>query len=72
MTLDDDVAAALESLRREKGLGLSEAVNHLIRNGLRQSGHRPRVRLDADDLGLRIDISNVAEALEWSEGPAWR
>jgi hypothetical protein len=47
-------------------------VNHLIRKGLHQSGSQPRLRLDADDLGLRIDISNVAEALELSEGPAWR
>lgn len=72
VSLDDDVAAALERLRREQGLGLSEAVNQLIRNGLSQTGRRPRVRLEADDLGLRIDVSNVAEALELSEGPAWR
>ncbi len=72
ISLDDDVAAALERLRREQGLGLSEAVNHLIRNGLSQPGRRPRVRLEADDLGLRIDVSNVAEALELSEGPARR
>lgn len=72
VSLDDDVAAALERLRREQGLGLSEAVNQLIRNGLSQTGRRPRVRLEADDLGLRIDVSNVAEALELSEGPPWR
>ncbi len=72
ISLDDDVVAALERVRHAEGLGLSEAVNRLIRNGLRQSEQRPAVRLDADDLGLRIDISNVAEALELTEGPSWR
>ncbi len=72
VSLDDDVAAALDRLRREKDLGLSEALNLLVRNGLRQHEPRPRARLESSDLGLRIDISNVAEALELSEGVSWR
>src|SRR4051794_32418857 len=34
VTLADDVAAAVDRLRREEGLGLSEAVNKLARAGL--------------------------------------
>lgn len=34
VTLDPDVAAEVERLRREEGLGLSEAVNKLARFGM--------------------------------------
>lgn len=68
VVLDDDVLAALDRLRKEEGLGLSEALNQLVRNGLRQREPRSRVRLESSDLGLRIDVSNVAEALDVAEG----
>ena len=42
LTLDDDVAAALERLRREKDLSLKEAVNDTLRKGLREGGRGPR------------------------------
>ena len=72
ISLDDDVAAALERLRRQQGLGLSEAVNRLIRDGLGRPRSPARVELTAADLGLRIDVSNVADALDVGEGPARR
>jgi DNA-binding transcriptional LysR family regulator len=34
LSLDDDVAAAVQRLREERNLGLSEAVNELVRAGL--------------------------------------
>ena len=34
LSLDDDVAAAVQRLREERHLGLSEAVNELVRAGL--------------------------------------
>ena len=34
LSLDDDVAAAVQRLREERHVGLSEAVNELIRAGL--------------------------------------
>jgi hypothetical protein len=34
LTLADDVAAAVEALRRERSSGISEAVNELCRAGL--------------------------------------
>lgn len=39
MTLDDDVAAAVERLRREDGVALSTAVNLLVRRGLAVRGN---------------------------------
>jgi len=67
--LDDDVAAAVERLRREKGMGLSDTVNELVRAGLRVKESRRPFRQFTRLLGLRMDVSNVAEALETLEGP---
>lgn len=36
LTLDDDVVAELDRLRRERRLGLKEAVNLALRHGLRE------------------------------------
>jgi hypothetical protein len=44
LTLDDDVAAALERMRREKDVSLKELVNDTLRKGLRESGRGPRRR----------------------------
>jgi metal-responsive CopG/Arc/MetJ family transcriptional regulator len=70
--LDDDVAVALDRLRRERAIGLSEAVNELIRAGLQRTPRRRRFQQRTQALGLRVDVSNVAEALEQLEGPAAR
>lgn len=64
VTLDGDVAAAVEQLRRERAIGLSEALNELVREGLRVKPQRKAFRQRSVPLGLRIDVSNVAEALE--------
>ena len=72
VVFDDDVAAALDRLRRERGLGLSEAVNELIRAGLTtKRGKRP-FEQRSQAMGLRIDVVNVAEALELLEGDSAR
>jgi len=70
--LDDDVAAAVERLRRERSIGLSEAVNTLVRKGLRAPKSRRPFKQRTARVGLRIDVTNVAEALETAEGPDWR
>jgi hypothetical protein len=65
VNLDDDVAAAVEELRREQGVGLSQAVNELARAGLgRRAQRRPAVTFTPRALGIKTDISNVAEVLE--------
>lgn len=72
VVLDDDVTAAIEQLRRSDAIGLSEAVNQLIRAGLRQPRQGRRFRQRSASLGLRIDVSNVAEALETLGGAGAR
>jgi Arc/MetJ family transcription regulator len=72
VSLDDDVVAAVEELRRARRLGLSEAVNELIRAGLRAPRRRQQFRQRTAELGLRVDVSNVAEALDLLDGPAAR
>lgn len=63
-TLDDDVAAEVERLRREEGLGISEAVNRLIRAGLAAPKKRSTYKHRSVDLGLKVDVTDVASVLE--------
>jgi hypothetical protein len=72
LTLADDVAAAVERLRRERSIGMSEAVNELARAGLaKQAAARP-FHQTAHDLGEGIDFSNVADTIETLDGPSAR
>ncbi len=70
LNLADDVAAAVEKLRRERSIGLSEAVNHLVRAGLTKQKAEAPFRQKAHDLGRGIDFSNVTDAIETLDGPA--
>lgn len=71
--LEDDVAAAIERLRKEGSIGLSEAVNRLVRAGLMatKGSSAPFVQ-GTEPMGLKIDVTNVADALEALEGPSAR
>ena len=64
VNLDPDVAAAAERLRAERNIGLSEAVNELARAGLRARPERRPFTQRTRGLGLRVDVSNVAETLD--------
>lgn len=69
--LADDVAAAVEKARRERGLGLSEAVNDLVRAGL--VPREPRAPIDPPSYEMgpaRIDYSNIGEVLELLDAEA--
>ena len=72
VTLAADVAAAVERVRRERGVGVSEAVNELVRAGLAAKPPRKRYRHKTYPMGALIDYTNVAEAIELLEGPDWR
>jgi hypothetical protein len=74
LTLDDDVAVALERLRKQRDAGLKELVNEALRRGLRDMSTRPKrrepVRTRSVALG-RLQIAgsdNIAEALSIAEG----
>ncbi len=63
------MAAAAQRLSRKEHIGIGEAVNRLARAGLRpgRSMVRPFQQRTAE-LGLQIDVSNVADALEQLDG----
>ena len=67
---DEDTTAEIERLRRDKDLGVSEAVNELIRRGLLPRPEYRPFRQRTRSIGLKIDVSNVAEALDLLEGPS--
>lgn len=70
--LDDDTEAEVQRLRREENRGVSEAVNELIRRGMLQQRSAEPFVPTTRKLGLKIDVSNVAEALDYLEGPESR
>lgn len=74
VTLDDDVAKALDALRRDEGLATSAALNKLVRQGLAASQARPApFRQRTSSLGSpRIPLDNIGEALELLEGDGHR
>lgn len=73
VTLAKDVAAAVEQMRREQGMGLSQALNELARRGLVAEKHRPPpFKQKTYPLGIRIDVTNVERALELLDGPMHR
>ena len=72
MSLDDDVVAAVEEIRRTRHVGVSEAVNELARAGMAAPRRRRSFRQRSSELGIRIDVSNVAEAMDVLDGPGAR
>ncbi len=67
----DDVAAAIERVRRQRAIGLSQAVNELIRAGLVTQDKPPTpFRQRSHDLGGGIDFDNIVDTLETLDGPS--
>jgi Arc/MetJ family transcription regulator len=64
INLDDDVAREVARLRRERGLGMSEAVNELVRAGLRPPRTDYTYKHPTRKMGALVDLSNVADVLE--------
>jgi hypothetical protein len=69
VTLDDDAAAAVEALRRERGMGVSAAVNELVRRGAARPVERPPFAQRTSEGHARIDVTDVAEVLDLLDGP---
>lgn len=63
VTLDADVAVEIERLRREDGLGLSQALNQLARKGMALNQTRARFEQRTYSLGLKVDVTNIGEVL---------
>jgi Arc/MetJ-type ribon-helix-helix transcriptional regulator len=78
LTLDDDIAAILERLRKSGDGSLKDLVNEALRRGLKdmtsRTKRRGRLQTRSVALGrLRIaDLDNVGEALAVAESEAYR
>ena len=72
VSLDDDIAAAIAQLRRERGIGLSEALNELARAGLTMKTKRKPFVQKTHPGRLLIDVTDIGQALEDLDGPSHR
>lgn len=72
VTFDSDVAAAIDQLRRERGVGTSAVVNALVREGLTRRPKTAKFVQRTSAMRARVDVTNVADALELLDGPAAR
>jgi hypothetical protein len=78
LTIDEDVAAQLEHLRRSRDMSLKELINDALRRGLRELSTKPKTkkpfRTCTVDVGtVFIDnIDNIAEVLAIAEGEAYK
>jgi hypothetical protein len=67
--LDQDTEMAIKTYRRAQGVGLSAAVNELIRQGLLVRESPGTFVQETHDLGLTIDVTDIAAAVEQLDGP---
>lgn len=64
VNLTPDIEAEVARLRREEGLGTSEAVVLLARRGLLRNAPAPRFTQRTAYLGARVDVRNIGEVLD--------
>ena len=72
LTIDDDVAAALERLRKQRDVSLKQIVNEALRKGISELNQRPkrgaRYQTRVVNLGqARLSIDNISEVLSIAE-----
>ena len=78
LTIDDDVAATLERLRKARDASLKDLVNEALRRGLRDMGERQKrrepFRTKSVDLGRpKIgSMDNIGEVLAIAEGETFK
>lgn len=78
LTLDDDVAAKLEQLRKTRQESLRDLVNEGLRRGLAQLTGRPKrrepFRTASAELGRCLigNVDSVSDALAIAEGESFR
>ena len=77
LTLDDDVAALLARVRNDKKLGLKEAINEGLRQGLAHMIKPPKrkpFRIVPVDVGPSLvgPLDNIAEVLALGEGEDYK
>ena len=78
LTIDDDVAAALEQIRKDRKLSLKALVNEALRQGLKEMSRPPKklkpFKTRSVSLGrcLTGSLDDISEALAIAEGEDFR
>jgi hypothetical protein len=78
LTIDDDVAANLERLRKTRNARLKDLINEALRRGIKEMSARPKrrepFRTRVVDLGpVQIGpLDNIAELLAIAEGESFK
>jgi Ribbon-helix-helix protein, copG family len=78
LTIDDDVAAAIDHLRRVRNASLKQIVNEALRRGIRDMTIRKRgrriFRTRSVSLGSLLipSLDNIGEVLAAAEGKAFK
>lgn len=71
VTLDDDVAAALQTVMRERGVSFKEALNSAVRSGLSAANPsaRPyRVKPFAAEIRPGVDLTKINRLMaDWED-----
>jgi len=72
VTFDPDTAAAVDELRRERGVGVSAAVNELLRRGLVRP-EPPQAFTQRTSTGhARMDVADIEAVLDVLDESAQR
>ena len=78
LTLDDDVAAALERLRKSRDASLKQLVNEALRRGLEEMRSRPKRREPLQTRSVALgrvrvaSIDDIGEALAIADGETFK
>jgi len=78
LTIDEDVAVAIERLRRGRDASLKEIINEALRRGIKEMSTptKPRKRFRTRPVRLGAlqvpSLDNVAEVLAIAEGEAFK
>jgi hypothetical protein len=77
LTIDDDLAMQLEHLRRRRDVCFKDLVNEALRRGVREINAPPKKRKPFRTRSFAmgkplVNIDNVAEALAYLEGEAFK
>lgn len=69
VTLSPDVAAAVREVQKEQNLGLSAALDELVRRGLTTARPAEPFVQKTFPMGMRVDVRNIGEVLDLLDGP---
>lgn len=77
LTIDSDVAASLERLRKARQGSLKDLINEALRRGIKDMTARPKprepFRTRAVDVGeVLVPIDNISEALAVADGESFK